>query len=36
MTFDGQKVEAMIFQKDKLVLMTDNENFGSTMNTIEY
>ena len=36
MAFDGQKVEAMIFQKDKLVLMTDNENFGSTMNTIKY
>ena len=36
MVFEGQKVEAMIFQKDKLVLMTDNENYGSTMNTIGY
>jgi hypothetical protein len=31
MTFDGQKIEAMMFQKEGLVLMTDNENFGASL-----
>jgi hypothetical protein len=31
MTFDGQKIEAMMFQKETLVLMADNENFGSSL-----
>ena len=35
MAFDGQKVEAMLFQKNKLVLMTDNENSGATFLSIE-
>jgi hypothetical protein len=29
MTFNGQKIEAMMFQKEALVLMTDNNNFGA-------
>ena len=28
---DDQKIEAMVFNENSLVLMTDNENFGSTM-----
>ena len=28
---DDQKIEAMVFNENNLVLMTDNENFGSTM-----
>ena len=28
---DGQKIEAMVFNENSLILMTDNENFGSTM-----
>ena len=28
---DDQKIEAMFFNKNSLVLMTDNEDFGSTM-----
>ncbi|MEA1882831.1 MAG: hypothetical protein U9N31_10590 [Candidatus Marinimicrobia bacterium] len=35
MAFDGQKVEAMMFQKNALVLMTDNENFGATVKIIK-
>ena len=30
MIIDNQKVEAMIFNKERLILMTDNENFGAT------
>jgi len=29
--FKGQKIEALMFDNDRLVLMTDNENFGSTI-----
>jgi len=35
MAFDGQKVEAMIFHNDGLLLMTDNENFGATIKIIK-
>ena len=35
MVFSGQKVEAMVFHKGHLVLMTDNENFGSTFKLME-
>ncbi len=35
MTFDGQKIEAMMFQKEGLVLMTDNENFGASLKFID-
>ena len=28
---DDQKIEAIVFNKNSLVLMTDNENSGSTM-----
>jgi hypothetical protein len=31
MTFDGQKIEAMMFQKEALLLMTDNNNFGVSL-----
>ena len=27
---DNQKVEAMLFDKGELILMTDNENLGAT------
>ena len=30
MIIENQKVEAMIFDKGDLILMTDNENFGAT------
>ena len=30
MVIENQKVEAMIFDKGDLILMTDNENFGAT------
>ena len=30
MVFSDQKVEAITFKKRDLILMTDNENFGST------
>ena len=30
--FDDQKVEAMTFEKGVLILLTDNENFGSSRN----
>ena len=32
---DDQKIEAMVFNKNSLVLMTDNENYGSTMSIIK-
>ncbi|MBT3763230.1 MAG: hypothetical protein HOF82_04765 [Candidatus Marinimicrobia bacterium] len=31
----GQKVEALMFHKEHLVLMTDNENFGATFKLID-
>ena len=30
MVIENQKVEAMIFDKGDLILMTDNENYGAT------
>ena len=35
MAIQGQKVEAMLFNKNSLVLMTDNENYGSTFSIIK-
>ena len=34
-SFSGQKVEAMVFYKSQLILMTDNENFGSTFYALD-
>jgi hypothetical protein len=33
--FSGQKVEAMVFYKSQFILMTDNENFGSTFYALD-
>ena len=35
MAIRGQKVEAMLFDNNSLVLMTDNENYGSTVSIIK-
>ena len=35
MVFGGQKIEAMMFQKDHLIFMTDNENFGASFREIK-
>ena len=34
-SLSGQKVEAMVFYKSQLILMTDNENFGSTFYALD-